>query len=135
MHERNLLVWNMFAQICSKWRSTFCERLINLAWKIIWGNCLGGNYLKGNYPWDNYPGANCPGANFSRRNCLGDNCPGGNYPGGNYPGGNCLGEVVQGTIVLEPSRAVPVKMLFYSETTVADSYCNKVAGLSPAALL
>ena len=69
----------MFAQICSKSKTIFCERFMkyfvrkNYLGQLTEGKCLGGNYLECNYqeviyPGDNYPGAICLEDNFSERN-------------------------------------------------------------------
>ena len=95
MHERNLLPWNMFTQISSKWRRIFCERLINISWKnhlqqLAAGNCLGaiiwgvimrgviilGTIILAPIAWEPY---------FFRGSCLA-----GNYSWGQSSGGAIL---------------------------------------------
>ena len=110
MRERNVLMWNMFAQICSKWWNIFCERLKKyFAWKnylgqltgydclgaiiwwvtiwevIIWWQLSRHQFSEGQFSW-----GDCLGNNYWGAIIWGGNCPGGgNYLGGNYPRCNC----------------------------------------------
>ena len=130
MHERNLLPWNMFTQIFSKWRRIFCERLINISWKnhlqqlaagnclgaIIWGVIMRGVIILGTIilvpiAWEPY---------FFRGSCLAGNYSWGQSPGGQFywrklvlwqlsgevgailSGAVIRWAIVMGTIVLEP---------------------------------